>query len=164
MKTLLIISMISALGLSMSLAHRFEEQHQDSSPDFDRFISATTGTPEQDQDPEELQEQLRQQARQTFMRGKLLSNQMIVEGLTTNDFQKIIEGSAGITAMVKGQHWFVIDDPEYRNYSQDMNKIAGKLNQTAAEKNMEAATLRYFEMTLNCIDCHRYIESLNLGR
>lgn len=150
----------------MSLAHRFEEQHQHSSPGFDRINSVTTGMPEQDQDqdPEELQEQLRQQARQTFMRGKLLSNQMIVEGLTTNDFQKITEGSAGITAMVKGQHWFVIDDPEYRNYSQDMQKIAGKLNQAAEEKNMEAATLRYFEMTLNCIDCHRYIESLNLGR
>lgn len=117
-----------------------------------------------DQDSEDLQNKLRAQARQEFMRGKLQSNQEIVEGLTTNRFDKILEGSRGVTNLVKGQHWFVIDDPEYRAFSAEMEKIAGRLNQAAENKNMEAATLRYFELTLNCIDCHRYIEGLRLDQ
>ena len=111
------------------------------------------------QDVQDEQEQAKQQARQLFMRGKLESNQKIVEGLSLKDFDLIREGAQGVTAIVKGQHWFVLNTPEYNEYSRDMEQAGKRLVDAADDKNIEAAALRYFDLTLNCIDCHRYLET-----
>ena len=115
----------------------------------------------QDQDDEQggKKRNIRETVRQVFMRGKLDSNKKIVEGLATNDFSKIEQGAAEIEALVKGQHWFVLDTDEYKEYSQGMQSAASRLKKAAQKKNMDAAALRYFGMTMNCLDCHRYIES-----
>lgn len=113
----------------------------------------------QDQDVEK-REQLDSDARKQFMRGKLLSSQKIVEGLSLKDYNLVREGADGVTALVMGQHWFVIDTPEYREYSRDMETSAKRLKKAADDKNIEAAALRYFDLTLNCIDCHQYLETL----
>ena len=104
-------------------------------------------------------ERLKAQARQKFMRGKLESNQKIVEGLALSNFGLIRDGAEEVAAVVKGQHWFVLDTPEYREHSKVMRQAAGQLAAAAGERNIEAAALRYFDLTLNCIDCHRYIET-----
>lgn len=106
-------------------------------------------------------EQIKSKARKQFMRGKLTSNQKIVEGLSLKNFALVREGAEGVTALVKGQHWFVLDTPEYKEYSKDMEQAAQRLIKAADNKNIEAATLRYFEVTLNCIDCHRYLETVD---
>ncbi len=111
------------------------------------------------QDRPDQQERVKQQARKKFMRGKLDSNKKIVEGLSMKDFAMIREGAQNVTAVVKGQHWFVLDTPAYKQYSQDMEQAAQLLVDAADKKNIEAATLRYFDLTLDCIDCHRYIET-----
>ena len=113
----------------------------------------------QAQDRPDQQERVKQQARKKFMRGKLDSNKKIVEGLSMKDFAMIREGAQNVTAVVKGQHWFVLDTPAYKQYSQDMERAAQLLVDAAEKKNIEAATLRYFDLTLDCIDCHRYIET-----
>jgi hypothetical protein len=114
------------------------------------------------QPPQEVQqdEKIKTAARKQFMRGKLISNKKIVEGLSLKDFALVREGAEGVNALVKGQHWFVLDTLEYQDYSKDMEQAAQKLIKAADDKNMEAAALRYFDVTLNCIDCHRYLETV----
>lgn len=107
---------------------------------------------------EEKLEKIKSTARQMFMQGKLMSNQKIVEGLTTKNYEMIRSGADSVTALTKGEHWFVLDTPEYKSYSEDMKAAAARLHEAATKENIEAATLRYFELTLNCIDCHNYIE------
>ena len=94
------------------------------------------------------------------MRGKLLSNQKIVEGLSLKDFGLVREGAKGVTELVKGQHWFVLDTPEYQAHSKAMEDAANRLIRAANEKNIDAVTLRYFDLTLSCVDCHRYFETV----
>lgn len=113
----------------------------------------------QEQDTDQA-EALKKEARKKFMRGKLSSNQKIVEGLSLKNFDLIGQGAEGVTALVKGQHWFVLDTPEYRDYSKQMETSARRLHEAAKAKNIEAAALRYFDLTLNCIDCHEYLETL----
>jgi hypothetical protein len=103
---------------------------------------------------------VKQAARQKFMQGKLDSNKKIVQGLTTNDFTLVQEGATEVSAYVKGQSWFVLDTPQYKSYSEDMRLAAEKLEKAAADRNIEAAALRYFELTVKCIDCHQYIEKI----
>ena len=117
------------------------------------MTSATLSDQQQDE------EQIRAAARQAFMRGKLASNQKIVEGLTTKNYEMIADGANAVKALVKGQHWFVLDTPEYKRFSKDMELAATQLHDAAVDKNMDAAALRYFDLTLNCLDCHRYIET-----
>ncbi len=103
-------------------------------------------------------QELKSAARKIFMRGKLVSNQKIVEGLSVRDFDMIKAGADSVTALTKGQHWFVLDTTEYRRYSEDMETAAQRLHAAAEDKNLEASALRYFDLTLNCIDCHEYIQ------
>ena len=104
-------------------------------------------------------EEIKSSARKHFMRGKLTSNQRIVEGLSLRNFEMVREGADGVTALVKGQHWFVLETPEYREFSKDMEKASKRLAAAADAKNIEAAALRYFDLTLNCIDCHEYLST-----
>lgn len=113
----------------------------------------------QQEQQQDRNEQIKSEARKLFMRGKLLSNQQIVEGLTVKDFDLIAEGTEGVVAMVKGQHWFVLNTPEYRKFSDEMEASANRLQHAAESNNIESAALRYFDLTLTCIDCHQYIET-----
>lgn len=111
----------------------------------------------QDQEEDQVEE-IKSKSRQLFMQGKLMSNQKIVEGLATKNYDMIRLGADSVTALTKGEHWFVLDTPEYKSYSEDMKAAAKRLHEAAAKENIEAAALRYFELTLNCIDCHNYLE------
>jgi cytochrome c556 len=106
----------------------------------------------QDQDDDDVKKKLRQ----VFMRGKLKSNQKIVEGLSTNNFKLIAEGADDVTTLLKGEHWFVIDTKQYRVHSDEFKTAAVRLKAAAEKKNIEGATLRYFELTMSCVDCHQY--------
>ena len=57
----------------------------------------------------------------------------------------------------RSEHWFVLNTPEYKDHSKDMRMAANKLKKAATNRNLEAAALRYFELTVTCIDCHQYI-------
>ncbi len=142
MKTVLIIAIFAVSGLAFG----------------GLGISSGTWQP-QDQQTSKV-EQIKQDARQAFMRGKLTSNQQIVEGLAIKDFDLVRDGAQGVTALVVGQHWFVLDTPEYKRFTQDMADAAARLELAAANKNIEAAALRYFDLTLTCIDCHQYLETV----
>ena len=115
------------------------------------LVSNTTAQEKQDED-------VRQAARKTFMRGKLASIQKIVEGMATKNFGLTAEGAAEIKALVKGQHWFVLQTNEYQDFSAEMERAAGRLEQAAKNQSVDTVALRYFDLTLNCLDCHGYIE------
>lgn len=115
------------------------------------FVSAANIQEQQD-------EELRQAARKTFMRSKLASIQKIVEGMSTKNFGLIGEGAGEIKALVKGQHWFVLQTNEYQDFSAEMERAADRLEQAARGHSVETVALRYFDLTLNCLDCHGYIE------
>lgn len=117
-------------------------------------------TQDQETQQEAQIEQTKSEIRKQFMRGKLVSNQKIVEGLSLRDFALITEGADDVTSIVKGQHWFVVNTPEYQEYSQDMETAARRLKDAAQREDIEASALRYFDLTLKCIDCHQYIETL----
>ena len=109
---------------------------------------------------DEQAEKIKSESRKQFMRGKLLSNQQVVEGLSMKNFELVKEGAKGVNALVKGQHWFVLDTPQYKQFTKEMESSANQLIRAADDKNIEAAALRYFDLTLRCIDCHRYLETV----
>ena len=126
------------------------------------LVFAANGAPQQQEEQKSDSDQVKSEARQVFMRGKLVSNQKIVEGLSLKNFEMIQEGAVAVVMLVKGQHWFVLDTPGYRQHSEEMTRAAQRLQDAAKDGNIEAAALRYFDLTLTCIDCHQYLETQGL--
>ena len=53
--------------------------------------------------------------------------------------------------------WNVFTSKEYLQMSSDFRSSAERLRDSAKAKNIDGATLSYFEVTLSCVRCHKYI-------
>ncbi len=96
-------------------------------------------------------------ARRDFMRIKMQSSQFILEGLTTNDFTLVKKGIKQIQEMTQSEKWVAIDNEFYRKLVKDFETATERLDVPAKTGNIEATALRYFQLSTNCIDCHKHI-------
>ena len=46
--------------------------------------------------------------------------------------------------------------------STEFERVTTKLAKYASEKNLEGASLMYVQLTLNCVDCHRFVRDKGL--
>ena len=46
---------------------------------------------------------------------------------------------------------------EYLHFTMDFQRIADDLIKSAGAKNLDGATLAYTRLTINCVDCHKYV-------
>ncbi len=90
-----------------------------------------------------------------LMRSKLMYSQNIVEGLSIGRFDLIEAAATEIERVANARDWVTPDDPKLSEIRADMKSIALRLKKTAQKKNLEGAAVRYFELTMKCIDCHQ---------
>lgn len=96
-------------------------------------------------------------ARRDYMRTKLTFSQAIVEGLSLKNFETINTAATEIRNITEGEMWMVHDTPEYNQFSNELKIAAEELIKSSENNNLEGCTLRFFDMTLKCIDCHEYL-------
>ena len=53
--------------------------------------------------------------------------------------------------------WDVRETPEYQRFTAEFARQADALAQAAERENVDAATVAYFQMTVACTSCHRYL-------
>ena len=53
--------------------------------------------------------------------------------------------------------WQVIQVEPYLKMSSEFRTSAERLRDAAKAKNLDGATLAYFDMTMNCVRCHKYL-------
>jgi cytochrome c556 len=111
-------------------------------------LAAIQGTQEQQQF---------QQDTTKFMQKKLDSSRQIVEGLAIEDFEKISKSGQDLMLLAQEADWNVIQTEPYLALSREFRKSASRLRDAGNEKNLDGATLAYFEVTLSCVRCHKYI-------
>jgi hypothetical protein len=104
----------------------------------------------QEQDPDSL-------SRRDFMRMKLNYTQNILEGITTRDFGLIISGAEEVERITQAEAWNSNDFADYQKISDELRSVASHLKKAGQKSNLEAAALRYFELTMKCMDCHQYL-------
>jgi hypothetical protein len=92
-----------------------------------------------------------------LMRKKLESSQKVLEGVAVNDFDKIADNAEALIALSKEAQWKAVSTPQYELYSNDFRRTADALSKHAKEKNLDAATLDYVELTLTCVRCHKHV-------
>src|SRR5262249_52962733 len=99
-----------------------------------------------------------------FMRAKLGASQSVLEGLAIEDFDKITEGAKALEKLSAEERWRVTEDPLYSNHSSDFVRIAKKLRNQAEQKNLDGAALSYVQLTMSCIECHRFVRTVLIAQ
>lgn len=93
----------------------------------------------------------------TVMQRKLMHSQRVLEGLATNNFEKIGKGGEGLAECVQDATWKINETEKYLLYSNDFLRRAEGLKKAAKDRNIDAAALAYVDMTLTCVKCHQYL-------
>ncbi len=96
---------------------------------------------------------------ETFMRLKLEASSKILEGLCQEDAALVKEGADALNAMSKVEIWNVMIDADYREYSREFRDNAAKVSKAAEEGDFDKAALRWFDVTMSCLDCHDHVRN-----
>ena len=99
-----------------------------------------------------------------LMLAKLKHSQTLLEGLATEDFKSLERSSSALTLLSLENDWNVIQTADYRRLSEDFRRSTKSLTESAQAKNLEGATLAYVGVTLKCIECHKYVKSVQVGQ
>lgn len=92
-----------------------------------------------------------------FMQRKLDYTRKVVDGLATEDYGKIRTGAQELLVLSHEADWNSITSPQYVELSAEFRKSCDRLRDQGEQKNLDGATLAYFEVTLNCIRCHKQV-------
>lgn len=96
-------------------------------------------------------------ATKEFMRDKLELAQRILEGLANEDYDLMIAKGTRLSAMSQEAGWQVFENPEYADHSQTFRRNVDGLVRAARNKNLDGATLAYVRITMNCVECHKFV-------
>ena len=93
------------------------------------------------------------------MRRKLLSSQNLIKGLALEDYALIEKEAQQLQLLSLDTGWNVLQTPDYARISTEFREAARKIGKAGKKKNLDAAGLGYFQLTMTCIDCHRHMRS-----
>jgi hypothetical protein len=92
-----------------------------------------------------------------FMRLKMQHSQQILEGLMLENFNLIERHAQEMSLLSMESQWNVLRTQKYVDQSGDFRHAIQHLIDAAREKKMDATALAFVDVTLKCIQCHRYV-------
>ena len=114
-----------------------------------------------------MAEQLKDKEKEAPTRGsklmveKLKYAQTLLEGLATNDFEKITVSARELIRISKEAEFFAAHKtPMYEVHTNNFRRAAETIIQKAKDKNLDGATLAYVDMTVTCVRCHQHTREI----
>lgn len=92
-----------------------------------------------------------------FMRAKLAHADHVLEGLAVEDFEMIERAAQELSLASLDSNWQVLQTEDYVRQSAEFRRSCDALKKAAQEKNLDGATLAWLEVTLKCVQCHKYV-------
>ena len=92
-----------------------------------------------------------------FMRAKLGHSQRVLEGLSLEDYDLIARGAQELAIASQASSWQVLQTEEYARQSGEFRRSCDSLRNAAKAKNLDGAALAWMEVTMKCIQCHKYV-------
>jgi len=99
----------------------------------------------------------------TFMRLKLSHSQNVLEGVALEDFEQIAKHAQSMALLSEDEKWMIFQTPEYRQYSAEFQQICRSLQRAAEKKNLDGAALAYVQLTMSCVNCHKYTRGVRMA-
>ncbi|RLS51835.1 MAG: hypothetical protein DWH91_18090 [Planctomycetota bacterium] len=101
---------------------------------------------------------------ESFMRKKLDASSKILEGLCQEDAALVKAGAEELSAMSRVEIWNVMLDAEYRQHSIEFRDNAARVAEAAEAGQFDKAALRWFDVTMSCLDCHDHVRKERAAR
>jgi hypothetical protein len=102
-------------------------------------------------------------ARNPIMEQKLKHAQKVLEGVAIKDFAMIEKNADELIVISQRAEWKAFQTPHYIQHSDAFRRSCETLVQTAKDKNIEGASLAYVQMTLSCVNCHKYVREIRMA-
>ena len=98
------------------------------------------------------------------MRAKLGHAQNVLEGLAVEDFDLIDRGANDLALASQASSWQVLQTADYARHSDEFRRSCNALRTAAKARNLDGAALAWMEVTMKCIQCHKYVRDAERGR
>ena len=92
-----------------------------------------------------------------LMAQKLVQTQEILKAVVTSDWVALETHSRELERLTRDPRWMVLRYHEYARHSDAFVRAIQQLHRAAAQRDLEATPRAYIEVTLRCVDCHRYL-------
>ena len=105
----------------------------------------------------------RPRTRAEFMRMKLEFSKKVLEGLTLEDYPTISKNAKALKRLSEAAEWEVPTIPnagDYVVFTSEFQRLADEMDRKAKDKNIDGATLAYLRLTMNCVNCHKYVRQV----
>ena len=99
-----------------------------------------------------------------FMQAKLGHSQKLLEALVKEDFDGMAQQAQKISLLTLAEEWNVLHTEEYQQQSREFRRTADALKNAAQKKNLDGAALAYVDMTMKCVNCHKYLKQARMAR
>lgn len=99
-----------------------------------------------------------------FMRAKLKHAQNLMEALTLENYDAMVKESQELDLLSQAATWQVMSTAEYLDHSKEFQRSAQAVNSAAKKRNLDGAALAYVEMTLKCVNCHKYVRRIRTAQ
>jgi hypothetical protein len=102
--------------------------------------------------------------RREFMRKKLEYSKGLIEGLTLENYDLIARNARALRTLSQAAEWEVPTIPnveQYLPYTTEFQRLCDDLIKKARERNIDGATLAYVQLTMNCVNCHKYVRQVD---
>lgn len=92
-----------------------------------------------------------------FMHQKLENAKAILEALATEDYTSMAKNAQALSLLSLESGWNVLTTDEYLKQSSDFRRACGVIQAAAKEKNVDRAALGFVNLTVHCVECHKYV-------
>lgn len=99
-----------------------------------------------------------------LMREKLVHTQKILEAVVTSDWVSLETHSRDLEQLTKDPRWMVLKYPEYAQHSAAFVRAVQTLHGAAAQRDLDSAPKAYVAVTLQCVECHRYLARARIAK
>jgi hypothetical protein len=98
----------------------------------------------------------------SVMQKKLSHSQKLLEGIVLSDMTKIGQNANELMTLSKLAEFKIYKTPQYDLHSNDFRRTIEDIQNAVKQKNLDAATLAYMEMTMSCVRCHKYVREVRI--
>ena len=91
------------------------------------------------------------------MRQKVAYSQQVLVGITLEDYGLVADNAKKLVELSNKTNWYSRQVPEYELFLNEFRRNAQELMKAGQQKNLDAASVAYGQMTSSCISCHKFI-------
>jgi hypothetical protein len=88
----------------------------------------------------------------------------LLEGIAVNDLKKVDENAGDLMTLSKVAEFRALKTLDYERHTNDFRRTLDDMRRGVKNKNLEAVTLSYMDMTMTCVRCHTHVRDTRIAR